>query len=393
MSPHRELRRWQTEALREWSALGFRGVASVVTGGGKTKFALACAKEVRSMHSGVKLVVVVPTLSLLDQWVVQISEEFRVPFETIGQFGGSKRPQLAEFNVMVINTARSILGELPTDDVFLVVDECHRVGSPENSRVLATNYFATLGLSATPEREHDDAFEEVVVPGLGPIIYRYDYASALADGVISEFDVINVRVDLLPGEQDQYEKFDKVVARLVARRVKGDDVEARLERALRDRAAVSTRAHARLPEAVRLVELHRRERAVVFHEQIDSANIICQTLRNRNHRVAAYHSGLGAAIRQDNLRMFRRGEVDVLVTCRAIDEGVDVPDASVAVIAASTASTRQRIQRMGRVLRPADGKSRATVYTVYATEVEQKRLEDPVLLGSAASVRWLRRGR
>jgi superfamily II DNA or RNA helicase len=131
----------------------------------------------------------------------------------------------------------------------------------------------------------------------------------------------------------------------------------------------------------------------VFHEQIDAANILTRTLANRNHRVAAYHSGLGAALRQDNLRMFRRGEIDVLVTCRALDEGINVPDASVAVIVASTSSTRQRIQRLGRVLRPAPGKTRAVIYTVYATEPEANRLQSEAAdLDGAEAVRWLRVG-
>jgi superfamily II DNA or RNA helicase len=98
-------------------------------------------------------------------------------------------------------------------------------------------------------------------------------------------------------------------------------------------------------------------------------------------------------LRQDNLRMFRRGQLDVLVTCRALDEGIDVPNASLAVIAASTASTRQRIQRLGRVLRPAPGKERALVYTIYATEVEKERLRmETKTIEGADVVRWSRMG-
>jgi superfamily II DNA or RNA helicase len=89
---------------------------------------------------------------------------------------------------------------------------------------------------------------------------------------------------------------------------------------------------------------------------------------------SAYHSGIGPHLRQDNLRMFRRGEIDVLVTCRALDEGINIPDASLAVIVASTASTRQRIQRLGRVLRPAENKDHAEIYTIYASEPEADRL-------------------
>jgi superfamily II DNA or RNA helicase len=74
--------------------------------------------------------------------------------------------------------------------------------------------------------------------------------------------------------------------------------------------------------------------------------------------------------------MFRKGVVDVLVTCRALDEGANIPETQLAIVAAATASQRQRIQRLGRVLRPAVGKSRATVFTLFATEVEKRRLEE-----------------
>ena len=81
----------------------------------------------------------------------------------------------------------------------------------------------------------------------------------------------------------------------------------------------------------------------------------------------------------------------MLVSCRALDEGTNVPETSVAILSSSTASARQRIQRMGRVLRPAAGKSHATIYTVYATDPEEKRLaREAQELVEASSVSWKR---
>lgn len=80
---------------------------------------------------------------------------------------------------------------------------------------------------------------------------------------------------------------------------------------------------------------------------------------------------------------------DVLVSCRALDEGTNVPETVVAVIASSTSSQRQRIQRLGRVLRPSDGKTVASVYTLYTTDTEEKRLrEEEALLEGVATVQW-----
>ncbi len=91
--------------------------------------------------------------------------------------------------------------------------------------------------------------------------------------------------------------------------------------------------------------------------------------------------------------MFRRGMVDVLVTCRALDEGMNVPEAEVGIIASSTASTRQRIQRLGRVLRPAPGKDSAKIYTLFITDKEEQRLIDEVVtLSEVSSSEWMSGG-
>jgi superfamily II DNA or RNA helicase len=390
-----ELREWQREALEAWKLAGDRGVAAVVTGGGKTIFAYACILDLMEREPGATIIILVPTLALLDQWFVGLSEDMGVSTEEIGLFGGGRRsPQDRPVNLMIINTARKAAPEIVSQrPTMLVVDECHRSASPMNALALDGHHLATLGLSATPERDFDDLFTEIVEPALGPIIYRYDYKRARAEGVVSPFDLINVQVPMTEDEQRRYNALTRKLAPLLRGRDRGDYVDEALERLLRDRARISNSAHARLPMAVRLIERHRGERAIVFHEQIDAAEVLAASLTGRTHRVATYHSGLGATHRQDNLRLFRRGEIDVLVTCRALDEGINVPDASVAVIAASTAGTRQRIQRLGRVLRPAPGKERAVVYTIYASEPEGERLRaEAERLEGTEQVRWLNAG-
>lgn len=364
----------------------------MVTGGGKTVFAYACILDVVKRKPATTIVILVPTTALLDQWFVGLTDDLGVAGNDIALFGGGRRPgNDRPINLMVINTGRKAAPELASERAtMLVVDECHRSASPMNSLALDGDHVATLGLSATPERDFDDLFNEVVEPALGPIIYTYDYKRARAEGVVSPFDLINVQVSMTEDEQRRYNAFTRKLAPLLRRRDHGDYVDEALERLLRDRARISSGAHARLPMAVRLIERHRGERAIIFHEQIDAAEVLTASLTRRKHRAAAYHSALGPTHRQDNLRLFRRGEIDILVTCRALDEGINVPDASVAVIAASTAGTRQRIQRLGRVLRPAPGKERAVVYTIYASEPEGERLraEAERLVGTE-KVRWL----
>jgi superfamily II DNA or RNA helicase len=384
------LRTWQQEALLRWKE-GDRGVVAVVTGGGKTLFALACILDLVKRSRDAVVAIVVPTVALLDQWVVVLTEEFSAPLEDIALYGGGRRAATPKkLNVLVINTARTvspvIASQYPT---FLIIDECHRAASMHNALAMRGDHMATLGLSATPERDFDDLFTQTVVPALGPIIYRYDYNQALADGTITPFTLTNVRVALRPDEQQEYDQYTRRLIPLFRQRDAGLNVDDRLQRILQERARVSTSAQMRIPAAVKILEQNRYARTLVFHEQIYAANIITQLLRQRGHRVAVYHSGIGANLRQDNLRLFRRGEVDILVTCRALDEGINVPDASLAVIVASTSSTRQRIQRLGRVLRPASNKTHAEIYTIFVSEPEAERLrQEEAGLSGVDDISW-----
>lgn len=382
-------REWQERALEKWE-MDRRGIVQVVTGGGKTVFAQMCLQFFFEATDSRQALIIVPTVSLLDQWWVALQEESGVLPENIGLLSGQETCTGDEpIIISVINSARTFTKDFSRErTLFLIVDECHRAGSPRNARALLGEFAATLGLSATPEREYDDGFDTYISPRLGPIIHEYSYVDASRDGVISPFSLTNVRVDLLPDEEDKYRKYSRSIAS-VRRKFSGDDAEEKLKRLLQLRAAVSSTATRRIPVAVKLVELHKGERAVIFHERIEAANHILSLLRARGHRATIYHAEIGPQARRDNLRLFRKGLFDVLVCCRALDEGINVPEASVAVVASSTASSRQRIQRLGRILRTAKNKDVASVYTIFATREERRRLElEETNLEGITNVSW-----
>lgn len=386
-----DLRPWQTAAFADWRERGRRGIARVVTGAGKTIFAERCMVDFAEAVPEGHIVAVVPTLALLDQWYVSLQEDLGVQASDIAVYSGesrSSRPRAV--NLVVLNTARTLAPELSASrPTFLIVDECHRAAAPVNARALGGDHAASLGLSATPEREYDEGLHDVLVPALGSIFFDYDYDAAHRDGVITDFSLVNVAIDFMPDEEERYAAMSRRVGRAMRDYKDGKDDGTKLRRALRDRAAVASSATMRVPAAVRLADSHRGRRTIIFHERIGAAEDIQRLLVERGHNATLYHSKIGAAVRRDNLRLFRRGVFHVLVSCRALDEGVNVPETEVGIIASSTASTRQRIQRLGRVLRPAEGKDHATIYTLYATEVEARRLEqEAATLEAVTDIRW-----
>lgn len=382
-------REWQRAALAAWDEKQ-RGIVEVVTGGGKTVFALLCVERFWARYPDGNVVVVVPTTALADQWHVSGQEDLGMTASEIAVFSGQERPKRrSRFNIAVLNTARSAAPEIQRGaPSFLIVDECHRAATPANANALRGDYVATLGLSATPARQYDDGLEQHLIPRLGPIIFSYTYADAFRDRVITPFSLINVRVELLDPEIERIERINQRIHRashLLAKT--GDDTL--LKRLLQRRAAYSASAAMRVPVGAHLLDQHRGERAIIFHERISSAEKMALLLGARHHSVGLYHSGIAPNVRRDNLRLFRKGVFDVLVSCRALDEGMNVPETAVAIVASSTASERQRIQRLGRVLRPAKGKDGALIYTLYALKSEEQRLvEEAATIGRFASVTW-----
>lgn len=363
------LRKWQQEALDLWVQRGRKGIVEVATGGGKTRFALACLST-WDMRPSDACIVIVPTLALQDQWVAVLTDEAKFSRASISVWGEDndvERP----IHVMVVNTARDKSAEIASvkDSVFLIADECHRYASPENARSLEIGAAMSLGLTATAEREFDDGLETVLEPNLGEVFYKYTLKDAIKDGVVSPLELSNVRIPLNEEEESQIAKLSRRIGQAFR---EGDEERGKLLAI--QRASVSKKAKARLPAAIQLAEAHGNDRVLIFHEDIASADRIVSLLKERGTHALAYHSKISPAFRRDNLYLFRKGMTRVLVCCRALDEGIDIPEVNVAIVAAATSSQRQRIQRLGRALRLATGKQKAFIYTIYGTDQEQQNL-------------------
>jgi superfamily II DNA or RNA helicase len=382
-----ELRDWQRKALADWKADGYRGIVEVVTGGGKTRFALVAASRwLETDRDSKTVVVIVPTTALQDQWLLNLTMDLGIERSTISVWPEQENVNAA-FHLLVINTARNRMREIcsSNSNVLLIADECHRYASIENSKALECRTSASLGLTATAERDFDDGLEKVLIPNLGPIIFEYGLAQARLDNVVVDFGLVNVRVHLTDSEKKKYDSATRSLGRALSN---GEDDRAK-QIAMR-RASISKNAVARVTATVVLAERLRGRKMIVFHEDIAMADVIAEALHRRNHRVVSYHSKIGRDMRRDNLRMFKVGMADILVCCRALDEGIDVPEAECAILAASTSSHRQRVQRLGRVLRLSRNKESAEIYSLYASDQELEKLKkEEALLDGVSTTKWL----
>jgi superfamily II DNA or RNA helicase len=377
-------REWQVEALKQWESAGHRGIVSVVTGGGKTVFALSCIDTLKPTAT----LIVVPTTALLDQWWEETANYFDLKLDEINVITGNRGLRLGTINLAVLNTAAKLPERMKHHSCFLIVDECHKAASKHFREILSIQTYATLGLSATPERPYDEGLTEVLIPALGEVIFNYDYAAALRDRVIVDFSLHNIVFDLEPDRQKDYDKLTRAIARSINKT--GADSPETVTLFLK-RARVLNLSLNRVRVALKLIAANKGKRILVFHEDIEACNLIHNVLTENNVRGGIYHSKMPLKARTEVLGQYRRGEIDVLVTCRALDEGFNVPETQIGIIAASTATRRQRIQRLGRIVRPAKGKETAKVYTLVATSPEIARLkQEEGELEGVATVTWSR---
>ncbi|MHB8072261.1 DEAD/DEAH box helicase [Desulfosporosinus fructosivorans] len=405
---------WQKECLDIWFQNRGKGVVNVVTGAGKTILALGAIARLEYLLFAeqaptLKIKIVVPKVFLANQWAKSLQDDLAVSKDNIGvYFGLHKDPPSRKYMIYVVNSARATLSQHILDDyyqgssIFLIADECHHYSSPENSRIFefiaqiplkdqAPHYYA-LGLSATPETA---TFNETLLPALGPEIYKYSFVEALNANIISSFAIFNLKLKFTPNEDHQYldlsEQLTHVRKILMYRCpfLKGlnrvryfaslerlaqsseDDNLAALTRSVlvlaTKRKDLVYRAESRISCVTNLVtQLPQSSKILVFSERIVVANTIFEELQSLfPGQVGRYHSEMEEWSRKEILRNYYDGQIRILVSCRALDEGLNVPCTDIGIIASSTSSTRQRIQRLGRILRQSGIKRTAILYYLY----------------------------
>jgi superfamily II DNA or RNA helicase len=376
---NRTLRAWQHDALEAWQANGRRGIIEAATGTGKTLVALAAVD--RLDDDDLRVAIVVPKIVLLDQWRSALRDNLGVQPRDVGAFGGGGTYHGQKVVLFVINSARRDLTLLVRNwkqegcRVLLIVDECHWSGSEKNSKIFDVACNFTLGLSATPERS-DDGFDEVLEPQLGAVVYRYPLRQALDDGVLAPLRCVDLYLDLDPDEQGEYDELSDRIRQLrqtlesrypelahagdrwpiVLRRLATSDTQAEeLELRLfkRRRLVSSVRSRQACLQAVLDSRVLEGRKAIIFHETIETAELTYAALSDRGYLALMDHSRLKPQARERAHKGFRSRRSAVLVAVKTVDEGIDIPDAELAVIMSGTLTGRQRIQRIGRILRPS----------------------------------------
>lgn len=354
-------RDYQEEALASWKKARGRGVVVLPTGAGKTEVALAAIADRQRAA-----LVVAPTLDLVRQWHQALVNRFRVD---VGVVGGGDHTVLP-LTVTTYDSAWAHMEHLGNRFGLVVFDECHHLVS-ESYALAARLCLAPyrLGLSATPERA--DGRDALLDELIGPIVARREI-DELEGTFLAGYDVVSVAVELSPGERAAWDAARALYKgfllenrismggpdgwsrflRLAARSREGRQAFAawRLQRRL------AFAAEQKLAHVGDILERHKDSRTLVFSDDNATAYEV-----SRRFLVPVISHQTKVKERSVLLKAFADGTLPVLATSRVLNEGIDVPDAQVAVILSGSGSTREHVQRLGRVLRPRPGK-RAVLY-------------------------------
>ena len=358
---HRDPRPYQTEALAAWRAQRGRGVVVLPTGSGKSHVAILAIDDKRR-----STLVVAPTLDLVRQWYDLLTTTFG---DTVGVVGGGEH----DVQALTVTTYDSLYlhaEHLGARFGLVVFDECHHLPSPAYS-MAASAFLAPfrLGLTATPERT--DGREHELEALIGPEAYRKDIVELSGD-YLAEYETERVSIELSPEERALHDAERAIYREFVtshgirmsqpsgwgefimlsARSADGRRAMA----AYRKQRAIAFAPKAKLDYLEHLLHLHRGDRAILFTQDNATAYAISArflvpvlTHQTKVRERSAILAGLGA------------GTFHAVATSRVLNEGVDVPDANVAVILSGSGTVREHVQRLGRILRKR-GDKRAVLY-------------------------------
>ncbi|SEW03377.1 DEAD/DEAH box helicase [Halobacterium jilantaiense] len=369
-----ELRGYQQDALDAWTTSDRRGVLELPTGSGKTVIGLKAIEAV-----GEAALVVVPTIDLLVQWRRELAAEFDCE---VGQLGGGEQV-VGDVTVATYDSAYLRAEDLGDRFGLVVFDEVHHLGGEgfrDIARMLAAP--ARLGLTATFERP--DGAHEVVAELVGPLVYDLD-VDDLAGDHLADYDVKRLEVPLTDEERAAYEDaqgtFTDYLTQSNIQFRSGSDYQELVKRSGTDPRAreallakqrarrIVRESDAKVAELEAILDAHRDDRVIVFTASTD----LVYRLSERFLVPAITHETT-ASERDDILDRFRRGDYSRVVTANVLDEGVDVPDANVAVVVAGSGSEREFTQRLGRILRPKDDGGRALLYELVSADTAEERV-------------------
>ncbi len=364
-------RPYQKEALDAWLAARGRGVVVLPTGAGKTLVGVMAIDRKRR-----DALVIAPTLDLVRQWHDVLSTRFGREIGVIG--GGEYRVE--PITVTTYDSAYLHMEHLGRRFGTVIFDECHHL--PSETYALSAQLSIApfrLGLTATPERA--DGLDHRLASLIGPTVCRHDIVE-MSGEYLADYETISISVELSDEERREYDDARRTYRQFIMsqgirlgspsgwgefiKRSAWSDEGRRAMESYQKQRNIAFGAPAKLAYVEHLLHRHRIDRTIVFTQDNRTAYEI-----SRRMLVPVITHQTKVSERSEILKRFAEGTYRAVATSKVLNEGVDVPDANVAIVVSGSGSVREHVQRLGRILRKKDGKQARLYELVTARTTEQ----------------------
>jgi len=405
-----DLREYQKEALQKWKDASHKGILAMATGTGKTRTAIAGIKRFRKEHALTSVVIVLPSIVLAEQWIFELN---KFNEKTIAAFTGhpswedeinNQKISLSlstafQFKciVAVSKTFNSDKFQRNLESLFtvkesikklIIVDECHHYNKPHTIKYLPETFDFRLGLSATPfnqyELEEEEEEEEEDGKNLRflnkyfiDIVFEYTLEQAIPK-YLTRYNYNIIQVSLDAEETDEYITIAKEIKRLSAVARNDPDFQTPLNIKYSERSRLMSRVKNKLVELDKLLENIQKTPSIAYcgsssdedesGERLRNIESVAKIFNNKSWKVGKITADETVKFRMEQIKDLEKNHLNVIVSIKVLDEGIDIPCCQTAFILSSSKSNRQWVQRRGRILRKFEGKEITDIYDFVVTK-------------------------
>jgi superfamily II DNA or RNA helicase len=352
----------QKEALKAWHNAGCRGSVVLPTGSGKSLVAHNAINDLKT-----STLIVCPTIDLLNQWY----DTMKDCFDTEVGILGAGYHEIHPLTVTTYDSAYRHIDQYGNKFGLLIFDEIHHLPAPTYKQIPELSIAPyRLGLTATYRRS--DAQHLQLNHLIGPVVFEQKIKDMKGE-ILSDYEIHKIHIPLTEKEKAIYDKYSESYYKYVKEKqvryfgnkwndfIKESAYDPEARKALLARKEMRHLvfgAEKKMEALESILKLYHKDRIIIFTYD----NTLVYTISGRYLVPAITHQTVTKE-RKSILDKFRKGEYRILVTSKVLNEGVDVPEANVAIILGGSASTTEHLQRLGRILRKKSGK-KAYLYEI-----------------------------
>lgn len=355
---------YQQEAIDSWIQTGKRGSVILPTGSGKTVVALHAIANTKT-----STLVVCPTLDLMHQWYDHVTDTLGVE---AGLLGGGYH-EILPITVTTYDSAYRHIDRYGDRFGLLVFDEIHHLPA-SNYRQIPELSLAPYRLGLTATYRRSDSRHVDLNHLVGGIVFEKSIKDMTGE-FLADYEIHRIKIPLTESEKLQYEQRNSTYSRYIRDqqiRLYGDKWQKFIRQtgyrpearqamlARKEMRHIVFGAEKKLAALESLLKHHAHDRVIIFTQD----NALVYKISTTYFIPALTHQ-TEKMERKQILQEFRSGRYRYLVTSKVLNEGVDVPEANVAIILSGSASATEHLQRLGRILRKKSGK-KAILYEIVA---------------------------